>query len=140
LSVSLCLCLVAVSMICPLMRLGCWSLPLLLCFFYEYGCPCIWSIHVQLRVHLGLFFFWWVWSILSYLFWWILVESRFYSILEWLLQLISWDHLLGALYSEVVSVFLTEVHFLYIQTYPVCFSLCLFTGEFFPLMLRDIKE
>jgi hypothetical protein len=42
--------------------------------------------------------------------------SRFYSILEWLLQLVSLEHLLGkfytTFYSEVVSVFFPEVGFL----------------------------
>jgi hypothetical protein len=45
-------------------------------------------------------------------------------------------------YSEVVSVFVTEVCF---QNAGSClrihsFSLCLFIGELSPLMLRDIKE
>jgi hypothetical protein len=48
-----------------------------------------------------------------------------YPILEWILQLVSWDHLLGknfpAFYSEVVSVFITEVHFLYAAKYWVLF-------------------
>jgi hypothetical protein len=48
-----------------------------------------------------------------------------------------------AFYSEVVSVFVTEVHFLYTEKYCLCIqsvSLCLSIGEFKPLMLRDIEE
>jgi len=88
--VSLCLYLVSVSKICPLLWVGCRSLPLLLhevqCvlwalikFFYECCCLCIISIECsELRVHLGWFFFWPVWSVLPYLFWdiWLKVDFK----------------------------------------------------------------
>ena len=66
--VSVCLSLVSVSMICPLLRLECWSLPL---FLYEVQCV-LWALvkfllwmrvplfleHScsELRVHLGIYF------------------------------------------------------------------------------------
>ena len=90
--------------------------------------------------------------IFFFFFWYLLVESQFDSILEWLLQLVSWDHLLGNFffsavyfyYSEVVSVFVTEVCFLYAAKCWVCshiqsVGLCLFIWELSPLMLRDIS-
>jgi hypothetical protein len=48
-------------------------------------------------------------------------------------------------YSEVVSVFVTEVHFLYAANVCSCLciqsvSLCLFIGELGSLILRDVKE
>jgi len=55
--------------------------------------------YLGLRVHFDGFFMWWIWSVLLYLFWWLLVESWFYSMLEWLLQPVSSDHLLGKLFS-----------------------------------------
>ena len=50
-----------------------------------------------------------------------------------------------AFYSEVVSVFVPEVGFLYaanVRSYlhSQSFSLCLFIGELSQLILRDIKE
>ena len=70
-------------------------------------------------------------------------------ILEWLLQLVSSDLLLRKLfldfYSEVVSVFVTELGSLYVAKSWVLFcnqsvSLCLFIVELSPLILRDTKE
>jgi hypothetical protein len=55
------------------------------------------------------------------------------------------ENCFAAFYSEVVSVFVTEVSFLYAENtgsslhWIVC-CLCLFIGELSPLMLRDIKE
>ena len=108
----MCFCLVCVSVICLLMRVGCWSLPPLLC---EVLCV-LWALvelllwmwvplHLEhrcseLRVFLGRFFLWRVWSIPPYLIWWLLVKSEFYSILEWLLHLVSWEHLLAKLFSS----------------------------------------
>jgi len=57
--------------------------------------------YLELRVHLGGFFLWWIWSVLPSLFWWLLVENWFYLILEWLLLLASSDHLLGKLFSSL---------------------------------------
>jgi hypothetical protein len=54
----------------------------------------------ELRVHLGRFFLWWVRSVLPYPFSQFLVENWFYLILQYLLQHISWDHLLGKLFSS----------------------------------------
>ena len=103
------------SMICPLLRVGCWNLPLLFCVvqcvFWALSKFLLWMwvpLHFEhrcseLRVLLGRFFFlWWVWSVLPCLFWWFLVESQFYPILEWLLWLVSWDHLLGKLFSSLL--------------------------------------
>ena len=50
-----------------------------------------------------------------------------------------------AFYSEVVSVFVTEVHFLYAENTGSCLfiqsvSLYLFIGKLSPLMLRDIRH
>ena len=36
------------------------------------------------------------------LLWWLWVESQFYLILKWLLQLVSWDHLLVKLSSSLL--------------------------------------
>jgi hypothetical protein len=55
-----------------------------------------------------------------------------------------WIFFFLAFYFEVVSIFVTEVYFLYavkswvLFTYPV--SLSLFIGELSALMLRDIKD
>ena len=97
----------------------------------------------ELRVLLGRFYLWCVCHILPYPFWLHLVENWFYLILACFL-----GHLLVKCFPifhfEVVSVFVTEVCFLYaakcwvLFTYPV--SLCLFIGVLSPLILRDIKE
>ena len=42
-----------------------------------------------------------------YLFWWLLVESQFYPILEMLLELFSCDHLIGKLFSSLARVHAT---------------------------------
>ena len=96
------------------MRVGCWSLLLLLC---EFQCVLgvlvmfllqMWvSLHLghkclRLTVLLGRFFLWWIWSVLPHPFWLLLVESLLNSILEWLLQLVSWDHSLGKFYSSLL--------------------------------------
>ena len=98
-------------MICPLIRVGCWSLPLLL---YEVQCV-LWALikfllgvwvplHLEYRCLelrlLGRLLLWWIWNVLPYSFSKLLVERWFYSILEWLLQLAPWDHLLGKLFSS----------------------------------------
>jgi hypothetical protein len=66
--------------------------------------------------------------------------------LEWLFRLTSWDNLLGkkfpSFYSEVASVFVTEVHFFYalkcwiLFTYTVCLSI-FFNGR---IELTDAKS
>jgi hypothetical protein len=69
-------------------------------------------------------------------------KNGYYSLF---LETICLENCFPDLYFEVVSVFDTEVHFLYVAKcwilfmYPV-FILCLFIGELSPLMLRDIKE
>ena len=77
--VSLCLCLVSVYMICLLLRVWCWVLPLLLC-----GMWCVrWALvkfllwmwlplhlehkRTELRDYLDRFFLWSVWSVLPFL-------------------------------------------------------------------------
>ena len=57
----------------------------------------------------------------------------------------AWKICFPYFYSYVVSVFVTEAHFLrqYIAGSCLCIhsvSLCLFIGELAPLMLRDTKE
>ena len=65
--------------------------------------PLHWSIYVQnWEFILVDFFLWWTWSILPYPFWLLLVENLFYLILECLLQLVSWDHLLGNLFFSLL--------------------------------------
>jgi len=92
-------------MICPLIRGGLlksppiiiWGTMSVLTFskvaFMNVG------VHLGLRVHLGGFFLW-IWSILPYVFWWLLVESQFYSLWEWQFQLVSLDHLLRKLFPS----------------------------------------
>jgi hypothetical protein len=46
------------------------------------------------RVDLGELFLWWVWCVLPHLFWYLLVESQFYFLLEYL-ELIPLGHFLG---------------------------------------------
>ena len=69
--------------------------------------------------HLGRFYLWWVWSASPCLF---LITLGWKSILFDIrmatpLQLVSWDHFLGKLFSSLLlwghSVFVTEVNFLY---------------------------
>jgi len=106
--------------------------------------------YLGLSVHLGGFFLWWIWSVLPHLFLCLLVENRFYSILEWLLQLASSDHSLGKLFS---SLLLWGSYCLFLwRVFPVGSKMlgphwisrlliCVFLlGELSPLMLRDIKE
>ena len=76
-----------------------------------------------------------------------MVQSQFYSILECLFQLVLGTICLGnyfpVFYSEEVSVFNTEVHFLYAPNACLCIqsvSLYLFIGEFSPVILRDIRN
>ena len=103
----------------------------------------------ELRVHLGGFYLWWVWSAPLCLFWKLWVGSRFYSILEWLLQFVTSDHLLRKLFSSFLlwgGVCLCSW-----ERFPVCSEMLvpayvasllisLFIGEVSPLILRDIKE
>ena len=104
------------------------------------------------KVSLGKFYLWWVWSAPHCLFFflWLWVGSRFYSILEWLLQLVSSDHLLGklffslSLWGSCLSFSLSWVSCKQ-QNVGSCLcsqyvSLCLFIVELSPLILRDIKE
>jgi hypothetical protein len=78
--VLLCLCLVSVSIVCSFLRVGCWSLPLVLC---EMQCVLwalvkflLWMVVAlnlehkcsELRVHLGRYFLWQLWHVLPYLF------------------------------------------------------------------------
>jgi hypothetical protein len=53
----------------------------------------------------------------------LLVESLFYLILDWVLQLLSWVCLLGnlfpALYSDKLSIFVAEVCFLYAAEWQI---------------------
>ena len=95
-----------------------------------------------------IFYLWQVWSVLPYLFFLItLVWKSIYSILEWLFQLVSWEHLLGKLFSTLLlwgSACLCHWHgflvcsktlspLLYIQSMS-------FIGKLSPLILRDIRE
>jgi hypothetical protein len=57
----------------------------------------------------------------------------------------AWKCFFPAFYSEIVSVFVTEVCFLYAEIAGLCLHiqsviLCLFIGELSRLMLRDIKD
>ena len=70
-------------------------------------------------------------------------------ILEWLLQLVSWDHLLGKLFSSLlllgsVCIFLGLVSCMQQNVgsglHSQYVSLCLFIEELSPLILRDINE
>ena len=144
-------------MICPLLRVGCWSLPLLLC-----GVQCVlWALvkfllwmwvplHLEhrcseLRVHLSRFSLWPIWSVLPYLFLITLVESWFLFDISVFLGTICLENCFPTFYSEVVSVFVTEVGLLYAAKCWVLFMyvsllVYVFWGELSPLMLRDIKE
>jgi hypothetical protein len=103
-------------MICPLLRVGCWSLPLLSC---EVQCV-LWAfikfllwmwvlLHLEhwcseLRVYLGRFLLWRVWSVpLSLCF---LIDFCWKLILFYIRmangELVSWEHLLGKLFSSVL--------------------------------------
>jgi hypothetical protein len=78
--VSLCGFVISVSMIYPVMRVGSWILPLLLCevqfvvlalamFLLQMWVPLhLEHIYSELRVHLGGFFLWCIWSVLPHLF------------------------------------------------------------------------
>jgi len=102
----------------------------------------------KLRVLRSRFFFWPVWSVLSYLFF-ITFCWKLILILEWLLQLISWDHLLGKLFSN--HLLWGSVYLCHWDVFPVCSKMLgpvyissllvyVFFGDLSPLMLRDIKE
>ena len=79
-----------------------------------------------------------------------MVKSWLYSILEWLLQLVSWNHLLGKLFSNLFlwgSVCLLSLKWVSCMqqnaksSLPIqSFSLCLLLGKLSSLLLRDIKE
>ena len=99
----------------------------------------------EFRLSLGRFFLWWIWSVLPHLVWKLLVESLFYQILEWQLQFVSWDHLLGKLFSSLFgwgSVCLCHWDmFLYAAKWWILYvSLCLSIKKWSLLMLRDIKD
>jgi hypothetical protein len=127
--------------------------------FYKCGCPWIWGIDVQnWEFNLVDVSFDKLCNVFPHHFWYLLAENMFcWILLAWLLQLVSWDHLLGnfspAFYFEVVSVFVIEVCFLYaakfgsclnIQSLSSCFFflfVCLlFIRELCPLMLRNIRD
>ena len=134
--------------LCPLMKVGCWNLPLLLCdmqyMLWALVRFLLWMqvpLHLEhrysgLRVHLVGLFLRWIWSVLPYLFWKLLVESWFYSIWEWLLQLFSLDHLLGKLFSSnllwgnVCHCHLCRFpvcsKYLVLFKYPLCLSMCFY--------------
>ena len=107
----------------------------------------------ELRDHLDRYFSSEEYEGFPYFFLLTLVESLFYYILEWLLQLVSWFHLLGnlfffffwALYSEVMCLSLllecvSCMQQMVVTVFVHCASLCLFIGELSPLMLRDIND
>ena len=56
----------------------------------------------ELRGHLARFFLWWVCNVILCLFWLLYFGSLFFSQLEWLHQLVSWNHLLGKLFSTLL--------------------------------------
>ena len=78
---------------CVLWALVKFLLLILLLFLLEYGCS-------ELRVLLGSFFPLMSVNCPSLLLWQLLVESCIYSILEWLFQLVSQNHLLEKLFSS----------------------------------------
>jgi hypothetical protein len=85
-------------------------------FFYECGCPCIWSIYVQNWVFFLVYFSFGEYNSLSFLM--TLVESWFCPILEWLLMLVSCDYLLGKLFSS--PLLRGSVCLWHWDTFPVC--------------------
>jgi hypothetical protein len=56
----------------------------------------------ELRVDLGRFYLWWIWSGPLCRFWELWVRSRFYLILGWLFQLVSLDRLLEKLFFSLL--------------------------------------
>ena len=143
-------------MICPLVRVGCWRPPLVLC---EVHCMLwvlvrfllqIWvPLHLrhgcsELKVHFGGFFLWWVWGVpIFFDYFWL----KIYFIECKLLQLFSWDlvkifppcTLRSCLSLSLRCVYQMEQNAgscLIIQSV----SLCIFIGELIPLMLRDSKN
>ena len=101
-------------MTCPLVRVGCWNIPLILC-----GVQCVlWDLvkfllwiwvllHLghrcsELRLSLGGFSPWQMWSVLLYHTWEFLVSSLFYWILGWQRLFVSCNHLLGR-YFHILS-------------------------------------
>jgi hypothetical protein len=85
----------------------------------------------ELRVHLGRFFFhWWVWSVLPHIFFdWLKVDLiRYYNGYTTLFL----GKKIPAFYSEVVTVFVSEVFFLYaakcwgLFIYPVFYPMSLY--------------
>jgi hypothetical protein len=104
--------LVSVSMICPLIRVdrvlksltiivwGTCMLWALVKFFYECGYICIWSIDIQNWEFFLVDFSFNEYEVSFLILFDNLAERWFYSLLEWLLQLISWFYLLGNFFSS----------------------------------------
>ena len=101
----------------------------------------------ELNVHLGRFF-WWFWNILPHFFGKLLFESLFYWILQRLLKLISWEHLIGKIIQPFTLTYCLPLLLKCISCikqnagfclFMLSVSLCLFIVELSPLMLRNIK-
>jgi hypothetical protein len=111
LSTPVFLCLVFVWMTYLLARVGYWGLPPPMCevqyvilavlafLLWTWVHLCLVHGYVELQCPLGGFFLWWVFSVLPWLFWFVLVWSLFCQILKWLQSLPFGIYLLGISFS-----------------------------------------
>ena len=94
-----------------LARVGYWGLPPPMCevqyvilavlafLLWTWVHLCLVHGYVELQCPLGGFFLWWVFSVLPWLFWFVLVWSLFCQILKWLQSLPFGIYLLGISFS-----------------------------------------
>ena len=134
----MCLCLASVFMICLLLNVRCWSI-IVWCMPWSLGKLLLWiwvPLHLghrcsELRVHLGRFFSFDQYEVSFLTFFdnfWLKVDFIWYyngysSLVLWT---ICFENCFPTFYSEVLSAFFSEVHFMYASkcwvffTHPVC--------------------